>query len=272
MTPGTGKERHAKEALAVDPAHTLNIYTCGPGQSLLGWTWFPWMADESDPIQGVVVHYASLPGGALSAYDLGRTAVHEIGHYLGLFHTFENGCDAPGDFVDDTPFEASPAFGCPVGRNSCPDPPLDPIHNYMDYGDDPCITEFTAGQEARMEAITTAYRPSLFATAIAKRPGAEIGADAIDPSDQSGGIEFRGAGPNPFRSETAVRFTLPRAEPVTLQVFNVNGQRIRTLIDAQLPAGSHAAMFSGRDLPAGLYFLQLRVGATQMTRSAILIR
>jgi hypothetical protein len=273
MTPFTGKERHAKEALAVDPAHTLNIYTCNPGQSILGWTWFPWMAAEGDPIHGVVVHYASLPGGALSAYNLGRTAVHEVGHYLGLLHTFENGCDAPGDFVEDTPFEASPAFGCPVGRNSCPDPPVDPIHNYMDYGDDPCITEFTAGQEARMQAITTAYRPSLFATVIARdRGGAEIAADAIDPSDQSGGIEFRGAGPNPFRSETAVRFTLPRAEPVTLQVFNVNGQRVRSLIDAQLPAGSHAAMFSGRELPTGLYFLQLKVGAAQMTRSVILIK
>jgi hypothetical protein len=69
-----------------------------------------------------------------------------------------------------------------------------------------------------------------------------------------------------------VRFTLPRPEPVALQVFNVAGQRVRTLIAAQLPAGAHAAMFSGRDLPAGLYFLQLMVGHTQMTRSVILLR
>jgi hypothetical protein len=143
----------------------------------------------------------------------------------------------------------------------------------MDYSDDPCLTEFTPGQEARMQTITAAYRPSLFASRIARvDAGTEIGADTVDPSDQSTGIEFRGAGPNPFRSETAVRFTLPRPEPVSLQVFNVNGQRVRTLIDAQLPAGSHAAMFSGRELPAGLYFLQLRVGATQMTRSVILIK
>jgi hypothetical protein len=52
----------------------------------------------------------------------------------------------------------------------------------------------------------------------------------------------------------------------------VNGQRVRSLIDAQLPAGSHAAMFSAKELPAGLYFLQLRVGAAQMTRSVILIK
>jgi hypothetical protein len=272
MGPGTGTERTAKEALAVDPAHTLNIYTCGPNHRLLGWAYFPWSAPEDHLIHGVVVHYASLPGGLISRYNLGRTAVHEVGHYLGLLHTFENGCEAPGDFVDDTAFEAAPAFGCPDGRNTCPDPDPDPIHNYMDYTDDDCMIEFTPGQDALINSVLPAFRPSLFLRPLANAGrNAEIAADAANPADFSTGIEFRGAGPNPFRHETAVRFVLPRAEHVTLDVFNVAGQRVRTLIDAQLPGGAHGAMFSGHELSAGLYFLQLKVGRVQMTRSVILL-
>ena len=268
-----GSERHAKEALAVDPAHTLNVYTAYLGNRLLGWAYLPWYFPEDYFMHGVVIHYASLPGGPLARFDLGRTLVHEVGHYLGLLHTFENGCEAPGDEVDDTPFEESPAFGCPEGRNTCPQPGLDPIHNYMDYGDDPCITEFTAGQAEFSHDVLTIYRPSLFQTKqIASESRAEIAGDSADPADLTRGIEFRGAAPNPFREGTAVRFTLPRPERVSLQVFNVAGQRVRSLIDAQLPAGAHSAMFTARDLSPGLYFLQLKAGGAEMTRSAILIR
>ncbi|HET9325534.1 MAG TPA: M43 family zinc metalloprotease [Candidatus Eisenbacteria bacterium] len=272
MTPGTGKEWKAKEALAVDPAHTLNIYTGYLGGRLLGWAYFPWSIPEDHFMHGVVVHYGSLPGGYLSAYNLGRSMVHEVGHYLGLLHTFENGCEAPGDLVEDTAYEESPAYGCPVGRNTCPDPDDDPIHNYMDYGDDACVTEFTAGQANLMHDVVPAYRPSLFAAKVARGRAQEIVEDTAHPADLSGGIEFRGAGPNPFRLASAVRFTLPRADRVQLQVFNVAGQRVRSLIDAQMPAGAHSAMFAAQDLPAGMYFLRLRVGRTEMNRSVILLK
>lgn len=273
MGPGTGAERKAKQALAIDPAHHLNLYTCAPGQHLAGWSYFPWSLPEDNFMHGVVIHYGTVPGGYIANYNLGRTAVHEVGHYLGLLHTFENGCNAPGDDVDDTPFEASPAFGCLEGRDTCPSPGLDPIHNYMDYSDDPCITEFTGGQDDRMAAIVPVYRPSLFDAVIATAASQpEIGAEAEPLSERTSGIEFRGAGPNPFRFETAVRFTLPRSEHVTLRAYNVAGQLARSLIDAQLPAGSHSALFSSHELPAGLYFLTLKVGKTQMTRSVILLR
>ena len=271
MMIGSGNERNAKAALAVDPAHVLNIYTCAPGAQLLGWAFYPWQFPEDHTMHGVVVHYGSVPGGYLTKYNLGRTIVHEVGHYLGLLHTFEGGCEAPGDLIDDTPFEAGPAFGCPEGSDTCPSPGLDPIHNYMDYGDDACVTEFTDGQRARMTEVVPTFRPSLFAPRIA-RASAEIVSDAAEPADLTRGIEFRGAGPNPFRLETAIRFTLASSERVRLEVFNVAGQRVRTLIDAQLPAGAHGAMFSGRGLPAGLYFLQLEVGRARMSRSAILLR
>ena len=69
-----------------------------------------------------------------------------------------------------------------------------------------------------------------------------------------------------------MRFTLPQSEHVALRAYNVAGQLVRSLIDAQLPAGSHSALFAGHDLPAGLYYLTLKVGKTQMTRSVILLR
>ena len=85
-------------------------------------------------MDGCVVTYESLPGGR-SPYGLGKTLTHEIGHWFNLRHTFEGGCSGPGDFVDDTPAQGVPTFGCPniTVPDTCPSPGLDPIHNYMNY-------------------------------------------------------------------------------------------------------------------------------------------
>jgi hypothetical protein len=272
MAPGTGKERQAKQALAVDPAHRLNLYTCDPGQDLIGWAYYPWSLAEGHYLNGVVVHHATLPGGQ-GPYGLGRTATHEIGHYLGLLHTFQGGCAPPGDEVEDTPFEASPAYGCPIGRNTCEAPGDDPIHNYMDYSDDACYTEFTAGQTARMHAVVPVYRPSLFSRTVARASSrSEIAAAGGAEPEDGRVLAYRGASPNPFRAETALRFTLPASAEVSLRVYGVAGELVRTLVDATLPPGDHSAMFRADGLPSGVYFAVLRVGRVRMSRTLVLIQ
>ncbi len=122
----------------------------------LGIATFPWSGSES--VDGIRVHFDSLPGGSIENFNLGKTATHEAGHWFGLYHTFQGGCSKKNDQVEDTPAQASPTSGCPIGRDSCDDPGLDPIHNYMDYSWDSCYNQFTPGQSTRMSDMWTAYR------------------------------------------------------------------------------------------------------------------
>jgi len=155
---GSAAEREMKSALRVGGAETLNFYVTNAGGNLLGWATFP-SSYAGDPLSdGVVVYFDSLPGGTDTRFNQGDTGTHEVGHWLGLFHTFQDACSAFNDFVADTPAERSPAFGCQTGRDTCPTAGLDPVENFMDYSDDPCLYRFSTGQSARMEALSLQYR------------------------------------------------------------------------------------------------------------------
>jgi len=169
--PTTEQGIRMKSELAVDPARFVNVYTCKLALPYIaGYGTLPDEFPEADPQHGVVIDYGTVTGSA-APLDLGHTLVHELGHYFGLLHTFQGGCVDPGDGISDTPAEASPAYGCDIGRDTCPQAGTDPINNFMDYSEDECTDRFTPVQNARMRALIATYRPSLIASAFSIGPG-----------------------------------------------------------------------------------------------------
>jgi len=162
VAPDSEQEAGLKKTFRYGNASALNVYTVGlaegDGQGLLGYATFP-MDFASNPMNdGVVLLYSTMPGSSQPKYNMGRTLVHESGHWAGLYHTFQGGCTGSGDSVDDTPPEESAAYGCPEKRDTCPGGGPDPIHNFMDYTDDSCMTGFTPGQAKRIKAQLRTYR------------------------------------------------------------------------------------------------------------------
>ena len=148
-----------KNLVRWNPNCYVNIWVvksiCSQGScNIGGYAYFP--SAHGGNVDGMVVR-ASTMGSTPAATG---TLIHEAGHYLGLYHTFQGGCSAQGDLVTDTPAERSPNFGCPTQNpDSCANMSgVDPIHNYMDYSYDGCYTEFSAGQSARMQEHMKAYR------------------------------------------------------------------------------------------------------------------
>ena len=162
MDPGSDAEINAKQALHVGGPETLNIYTVNTQGGVLGFSTFPILYPLLPQFDGVVVNFQSIAGGQLDKYNTGLVTVHEVGHWLGLLHTFQGECSGLfGDLVEDTPEEKLPEKGqfCPINRDSCTDKPgIDPIHNHMTYTVDDCRFEFTAGQIALMEFNATVLR------------------------------------------------------------------------------------------------------------------
>lgn len=170
---GSADEVAMKAALRKGGAETMNIYTTN-GDVYLGWATLPFYYKFGPSYDGVVLWWATLPGTGLAGtspdepdgvltYDQGDTGTHEVGHWLGLEHTFGPGtgaCTHPGDYIKDTPVEAEPQFFC-APRNSCTGaafPGDDPITNFMDYVDDVCMDNFTADQTKRMRKHWHAFR------------------------------------------------------------------------------------------------------------------
>jgi hypothetical protein len=159
--PGSSAQTQMKNALHTGTADELNFYT-NSGGGYLGWATFP-NEYAGAPLQdGVVCYWASLPGSNYAPYNEGDTGTHEVGHWLGLYHTFQGGCTSPNDGVADTPSERGPTYGCPTKNldtcKSPSNPGIDPYENFMDYTDDPCMYKFSLGQADRADSMWATYR------------------------------------------------------------------------------------------------------------------
>lgn len=164
----TRNEKNMKRRLAFDPKDTMNIYSCKtssyPAKSgVIGYAYFPFMYPESSYMHGPVLHTATLPGSGDARVGIyGMTLVHEVGHYLGVYHTFQGGCTGDGDYVADTPAQASPTNACTLDMDTCPAAGKDDVPNFMNYTGDECMEHFSALQSERMVNISSIFRPRLF--------------------------------------------------------------------------------------------------------------
>jgi hypothetical protein len=156
------RDQRMKRALHRGNERTLNFYINGGGprdEPVLGWSRFPWQYSSTPRLDHVSVNFAALPGGKATHYNRGDTAVHETGHWLGLFHTFEGGCRGDGDLVPDTAPEAEPSYECETTRDTCTaDTKNDPVRNVMDYSWDSCMNQFSRDQVNRMDVAYKKYR------------------------------------------------------------------------------------------------------------------
>lgn len=255
-----------KNVVQWDPYRYLNIWV--PDEitdGVLGYATFPTFLSFDPGSDGVVVdgqHFGRGNGINISTYDLGRTTTHEVGHWLGLFHTFQGGCSgttqascmSSGDNVCDTPPTSASAFGCPGTRNSCsetyPSDQNDMTMNYMDYVDDRCMNMYSEGQKDRMHFYLDNIRSQVSSGANLTATGcdgtvspgcaptAEFSAsvqsvcvgNAVTFSDLSSGPasswSWSFPGGNPSTSTVAnpqVTYSTPGSYSVTLQATNSLG-------------------------------------------------
>jgi len=141
----------------------LNLWVCNLGGKLLGYAQFPGGPTKTD---GVVISYSAFgtTGAVAAPFNLGRTATHEIGHWLNLRHIWGDRNDCGGsDFVSDTPNAQLPNYGKPkFPKITCNNGPNgDMFMDYMDYVDDAAMVMFTSGQVARMNATLAGARKTL---------------------------------------------------------------------------------------------------------------
>ncbi len=142
-----------------DPATKLNIWVCNLARGYLGYAQFPGGPLSTD---GVVVDDNAFGtiGTAEAPFDKGRTATHEIGHWMNLRHIWGD-ANCGNDFVGDTPEHNTANYGCPSAGHlsTCSGNPVEMTWNYMDYTDDACMYMFSSGQKSRMQAVFAAGGP-----------------------------------------------------------------------------------------------------------------
>jgi Pregnancy-associated plasma protein-A/Secretion system C-terminal sorting domain len=233
---------------AWDTKNYLNIWVCNLNK-LAGYATTPGSDASKD---GIVISYKAFgtTGAVQSGYNQGKTAVHEIGHWLGLKHIWGD-ANCGEDGIEDTPKQASYTMGCPsTVRITCGNGPYGDMYmNYMDLTNDECVNMFTQGQKAKMRALFAdgAFRSSILATNAFLLPEVQlIPAVSEDPK----WLEPR-LYPNPASNELTLDLSYDsRWIGKNIFVTNITGQDI---MNVQIT--SKIVKLNVTNLKPGLYFL-----------------
>lgn len=231
---------------AWDPKSYLNIWVCNLDK-FAGYASFPGGDEKKD---GLVISYLAFGTGA-SGYSMGKTAVHEIGHWLGLKHTWGDAyCGDDG--VDDTPKQASYTIGCPnTVRVTCGNAPYGDMYmNYMDLTNDACINIFTKGQKARMRAL---FEPGGARSSLLVSKGLDI--PLFDNIPLPGEDDPKWLHPQLYPNPGSGTVTLDLSYDFrwigkTIFVTNLSGQTVMNLTIT-----SKIQQINVSKLQAGIYFL-----------------
>jgi hypothetical protein len=147
-------KKTSKGGLApISPTTKLNLWVCTIGGGILGYAQFPGGSSATDGV-AIDSKYVGLSGSANAPYNLGRTATHEVGHWMNLRHIWGD-ATCGSDLVSDTPTHNTANYGVPVypHYSTCTGTPVEMTMNYMDYTDDNAMYMFSTGQKSRMSAI-----------------------------------------------------------------------------------------------------------------------
>ncbi len=246
---------------AVTPMNAMNIWVCNLGQNLLGYAQFPGGPEETF---GVVCHYRAFGRGAsynlFSAYNLGRTMTHEVGHCLGLRHIWGD-ATCGNDFVDDTPLHNTANFGCPDEGHlsTCTGTPLEMWMNYMDYTDDRCMYILSDGQVSRMDFFidTDEQLQSIFNSSCTGAGRSPVTKNNGKPTR---GMRMPDAGlsiyPNITSAQVNLQFKATDAGINEITVYNLAGT-VMLKQSITVAAGENTRQLDVSRLVNGVYIVQL---------------
>ncbi len=224
-----------------NPQNYLNMWVCDLSGSLLGYATFPDQLTTSPQLDGVVIDYQYFGTfNATPPFDLGRTATHEVGHWLNLRHIWgDSFCG--DDFVSDTPTQEQANGGCPTFPHvTCGNGPNgDLFYDYMDYSNDACLLLFTNGQKTRVDASISAYRTGL---ATSQGCGATSGINDVQKQ------QFK-VYPNPASSEINLLFG--HSGQFTLMLTDIAGKMVWSE-----NVTAEKVTINTSDFKNGIYFLR----------------
>lgn len=250
---------------AWDASRYLNIWVCNLSGGLLGYAQMPNGPASTD---GVVIQYDAFGryGSAAAPYNKGRSATHEIGHWLSLYHVWgDDGglCYGPPDYgssdlVNDTPDQADENYGCPSFPNPSCNNTSDMFMNYMDYVDDGCMQMFTLGQKARMWGVLNTVRASLKTSNACTPAGIE----------DFGNLYRADVYPNPTNSQIKVDVFLSENDPVTVEIVNLLGKTLYSTSFHGYSNYSETIDVSG--FSSGIYFVKVSSSKASISKKLII--